>query len=442
MTAMPSNLPLTPQDIDTPTKRSKYTLTIVGCGPKGLLYANLFADAGFNVLCTDTDASIIRKAAKGKTTNAIPEAETKLKNHPNQEKITLTTELKHAVSKSKVVIITLPTKADEQKKNNNTTTINTCKQIGAALHPGTLVVYGSIASVGFIEGTVKELLENTSALKTGQTFSLAYSPLMVTTNQTDLALTVAATDKFSLSFATTILQTLTNNIKEIPDLKTLEIATLFTITKQDTLLALTNEFAVFCENTNADYFKVLDALNLNVPCFRPTITDQENCADAYLLLEDAENLNLTLKLPTLARQINEEMVKHAVNLTQTALRSCGKTLRRGRVAILGSSPARDSFVRLIEQKGAKVTVYEPLANKKETLELNNIKTSLNKTVEGTDCIIILDGQEPFSRFNLKKLKPLLKPPPMIVDLAGKFDPSQVTTEGFIYFGLARGNDKK
>jgi len=436
-------LHLTPQEIDTSEKRSKYLVTIVGCKHTGILYANMFADAGFNVICTDADASIVKRVAKGKTTPVMPEVEAKLKSHLNQEKINVTSELKKAISQSDIVIITLTAKIDEQKKNNHTELVNTCKHIGAALHSGTLVIYGGIAGVGFTEGTIKEILENTSGLKAGQDFGLAYSPLIPTNTPTpQLELTiVAASDTLSLGAAVVILKPLSENIKEILGLKTAEIATLFTIAKQDVLLALTNEFAVFCENANTDYFKVLDALNLNMPCSRPTLVGEE-CDGAYLLLEDAENLNIKLRLPPLARQINEEMVKHTINLTQEALRSCDKTLRRGRVAVLGSSSARDLFIKLIEQKGAKVTLYDPLAKKEAQEPATNIKTSLNETVEGADCIIILGGPEQLSRLNLKKIKSLMKPPAVVVDLAGKFDPKQMAIEGFLYFGLGRGTDQK
>jgi len=437
---MPTILHLTPQEIDTQEKRTKYPVAIVGCRPNGILYANMFADAGFNVVCTDADASIVKKVAKGKATLPIPEAEAKFKKHINQEKINVTSELKKTISQSAIVVITLTAKTDEQKKNNFTELINACKQIGAALHEGTLVIYGGIAGVGFTEGTIKEILENTSGLKAGQNFGLAYSPLITANSLSTLELIVAAADKSSLDVASGILKTLTGNVKEILGLKTAEIAALFAIAKRDALSALTNEFAVFCENTNTNYFKVLDALNLNVPCYRPTIAGEE-CDGAYLLLEDAENLNIKLRLPALARQINEEMIKHAINLTQGALRSCDKTLRRSRVAVLGSSPARELFIKLIEQKGAKVTIYDP-STKKETQEPHNIKTNLNETVEGADCIIILGGPESLNRLNLKKIKSLMKPPSVVVDLAGKFDPQQVEIEDFLYFGLGKGNDQK
>jgi UDP-N-acetyl-D-mannosaminuronate dehydrogenase len=132
------------------------------------------------------------------------------------------------------------------------------------------------------------------------------------------------------------------------------------------------------------------------------------------------------------------MVKHAVNLTQEGLRRCEKALRRARVAVL--DPTNQSsftgFVRLLEQKGAKITLYSP-AGKKESPDKDIVKTSLNEAVEGVDCIVLLSWQDQFNNLNLKKLKALTKPPSAVVDLVGKFEPIAVETEGFIYCGLGR-----
>ena len=430
--------------MDTDGKRSKYSIAVVGCGHKGIFYANAFADAGFNVVCTDADASVVKKVAKGKTTFSDPVVEAKLKKHITNEKINVTSELKKAVSLSDAIIIAINAKVDEQKKNDYRSLLNTCKQVGAALHQGSLVIYCGIASLGFVAGTIKELLENTSALKTGVDFGVAYCPIITTdTPITKLELNVSATDEPSLQAAATLLKTLTTNLRLVTDLKTAEVATLFTIAKQDTTTALTNELAMFCETANIDYYKVLDVLNLNANGFKPTIVE-EHRHDAYLLLEGADNLNAKLRLPALARQINEDMVKHAVNLTQDALRLCGKTLRRGRVAVLGPAhPASATciYIKLIEQKGAKVTVYDPLA-KKETTDAGNVKTGLSDAVEGADCIALLSDEEQFNHLNLRKMKTIMKSPSVIVDLVGKLAPSQAETEGFIYAGLGRGIDKK
>ena len=161
---------------------------------------------------------------------------------------------------------------------------------------------------------------------------------------------------------TNILNKITKTVKQINDVKIAEIATLFAVARKDANTALANELAVFCENANLDYFEVLKLLNFNEQSFWPTTVEEENKNEAYLLLESAENLNTKLRIPALSRQINEDMVKHAVNLTQDGLRSCNKTLRRARVAILGTvNPPTGIFVKMLEAKGAKVSVFDPLS---------------------------------------------------------------------------------
>ena len=441
---MPSVLRLEAKDVDTVEKRSKYSVAVVGCGHKGIFYANAFADAGFNVLCTDSDASVVKRVAKGKTAFVNPEAQAKLKSHIASEKIDVTSELKKAVSKSDIVVVAMTTRIDSQKNNDCTGVANTCKLVGSALHSGALVVYGGIAALGFMEGTLKEALENASGLKAGKDFALTYSPILNTAvAPSDLELKVAATDEVSLKTATTILGTLTKNIKEVRDLKTAEAAALFAVAKQDTTTALANELAVFCEKASIDYFKVLDALNLNIPEFYPTIAEEENKNQTCLLMDAADNINAKLRLTGLARQINEDMVRHAANLTCEGLKSCGKSLRRSKVAVLGPVNPESGlglFVKMLEQKGATVTQYNP--NAKKDTESEDVKTSINEAVEGADCIVLLSGSEQFNHVNLKKLKALVKSPAVIVDLAGKFDPAQIDTEGFIYTGLGKGTDQK
>jgi UDP-N-acetyl-D-mannosaminuronic acid dehydrogenase len=437
---MPTVLNLKSEEVATNEKRSNYIVSVVGCGQRGIFYASAFAEAGFKVICSDADPSVIKRVAKGKTSSSQPRAEAKLKSHLTTGQISTTGELKKAVSQSDIIVITVATKLDEQKKPNYSQIVNTCKQVGAALHQGTLVIYGGIAGLGFIEGTVKETLENTSGLKVGQGFGLAYSPIPTyRASMLPSEVSVAAADKISLDAAVTILKTITKTVKEVDDVKTAEIASLFMVAKQDVNMALANELAVFCENANIDYFQVLKMLGLNNSNFSPSIIKGSNKNEAYLLLDSAENLNVKLKLPTLARQLNEDMVKHAVNLTQGALRDCGKTLRRARVAVLGANPstAISVFIKMLELKGGKVTVYDPNA-RKETLDSRVVKSRLNEAAEGADCIVIISGEEQLNRLNLKRLRALMKTPSVIVDLVGELEPRVVEREGFIYRGFGRG----
>jgi UDP-N-acetyl-D-mannosaminuronate dehydrogenase len=68
---MPAVLNLKPEEVDTNEKRLKFTVCVIGCGQKGILYANAFAEAGFRVICTDADPTVIKKVAKGKIPNSL-----------------------------------------------------------------------------------------------------------------------------------------------------------------------------------------------------------------------------------------------------------------------------------------------------------------------------------------------------------------------------------
>ncbi len=64
---MPPVLSLKPEEVDTNEKRSKYTVSVIGCGHKGIFYGNAFAEAGYRVICTDADPTVIKKVSKGRT---------------------------------------------------------------------------------------------------------------------------------------------------------------------------------------------------------------------------------------------------------------------------------------------------------------------------------------------------------------------------------------
>ncbi len=451
---MPAILRVKPEEIDTIEKRGKYTVSVVGCRQIGILYVLAFAEAGYKVICVDADQSLVKSLAKGKTPFAEREAETKLKRFARTGQLSATSDLKSAVSQSDIIVITITAKIDDKKSSDYSEAENSCKQIGVALRRDTLIVYAGIAGFGFTEGVIKETLENASGLRMSESFGLVYNPIYIPNEQTtrtisDKELKVAAIDKTSLDTAATVLGTITEKgVEKIFDIKTAEVAALFTVAKRDANVALANELAIFCENAGLCFFEILKILDSDMQetHFSPTIAEEDSRDGTYLLLDSAENLATTLRLLALARQINEKMVRHAVNLTQDALRSCGKTLRRARVALLGAikpKTAASIFVQMLERKGAKASLYDPSLSRNEQANMAHLlKRSLNEATEGTDCVVIMSEQEQFKRLNLKKLRAVMKTPAVIVDLTGLLEPLKVEKEGFIYRGLGRGAGKK
>jgi nucleotide sugar dehydrogenase len=445
-----------PEEIDTVEKRGKYTISIIGCGQIGVLHACLFAEAGFKVKCVDADQTIINSIERGKMPLLKREIELKLKNYVKTGLLNATTDVKTAVSQSDVIAITIPVEIDEKKKVNYSNMENTLKQVGSSLRSGSLVIIMGTVGVGVTHGLIKEILENTSGFKAGADFGLAYSPIRVFNGQTMETLVklerfVAATDKNSLNSVSALFGIVTkDHVKKTADVKAAEAATLFEIIQQDVNIALANELALFCEKVGVDYLEAHKLVNdLHCGLSLPMLSYENIREEPYLLLEDSENLNLKLRIPAIARELNEDAVKHAVNLTKDALRSCGKTLRRARISLLGmsriqnmkSSPKKmvEELAKTLEARGAKVSFYDPYFSGDELAEVQqHFKKNLAEALEGADGILILTGHDQFKRLNPKKLRVMMKMPAVIVDLEGIVEPDKVEKEGFIFRGLGRG----
>jgi nucleotide sugar dehydrogenase len=446
-----------PEEIDTPEKRGKYTASIIGCGQMGILHAILFAKAGFKTVCVDTDQAVIGNITKGKATFLRSEDEDELKSHVKNGNICATNDMKKAASQSDVILVATPVKIDAKERADYRSIMENCRQIGLTLRRGSLVIIMNLTGMNITQVTIKDTLENTAGLKAGSDFGLAYSPNMTTREQTLDTISqgrriVTATDKNSLIAASTLLESITNSgITKTENVSAAELAVLVEALRRDVNSALINELALFCEKVAIDYFEVQKLVDANKDNSLPSpmLSDAQTQRGSHLLLEDAESLNLKLRIPKIAREINERIVKHVANLTNDALRSCGKTFRRARISLLGISQNRNAksipkraareIVKILEDKGAKVGLYDPFFSKNELSEMRvHLARNLTEAIEGSDCIIILTGHDQFKRLNLNRLKVAMKMPAAIVDLDGTVEPEKVEKAGFIYRGLGRG----
>jgi nucleotide sugar dehydrogenase len=446
-----------PEDLNTVEKCGKYTVCIVGCGQVGLHHAVLFAEAGFKVVCFDADQIVVNNVAKGRTPFSRSETETKIKEQVRKGRLTATSDIKKAVSSSDIIVFTIPVRTDGRKKPDYSNVEGVCKRIGSSLRLGSLVIFVKLAGIGIVEGTVKETLENSSGFKVGTDFGLAYSPFHVLSAQdpattADSPRLVAATERNSLNAASAVLALVSRGgLEKTANMKAAGAAALFQVQRKDVAVALANELALFCEKIGVDYFEANELLSGSAgSLLEPPVFSNENVQEEpYLLLADAENQNVKLRIPTAAREINEQIAKHVANLVKDALRSCGKTLRRSRVSLLGlsqmpntkSHPRRivKQVVQILTARGARIRLYDPYFSENELGDLKPLfKKNLTEALEASDCIVILTGHDQFRRLGLNKLKIMMKTPSAIVDLERIVEPAKAEKEGFIYRGLGRG----
>ncbi len=444
-------------DLDAPEKREKYTVSFIGCGRMGLPTACLFAEAGFKVLCADTNPQVVNSINKGKAPFSEPGIDALIKKHVKGGRLKAINDNKEAASLSDIILLILPTFVDEKRKPNYGHFEKACKEVGMGLRSGSLIIVESTTGPGITETLVKESLENASGLRAGVDFGLAHSPIRATSghvlrNIVTYPKVVGGINERSLDVACLVLSTVTKGeMKRVRDIKTAEAVKLFENVQRDVDLALTNELAIFCEKIGIDFMEAVEAANTqpHSHLLSPGIVSGHIPKDPYLLIDEAENVNVRLRMAILARKINDEMLRHTLSLTRDALRRCGKSLRRAKIAVLGVSyrpnvknphgTSTRKLVDMLSSKGAKVLVYDPFFSYKELMNTGYpTERTLAKIVEKADCLIVAVGHNKFRRLNLKRIKFLFRSPAAIVDMGHIIDPAKAEKEGFVYRGVGRG----
>jgi nucleotide sugar dehydrogenase len=449
---MPKAIMFKRNDIDIPEKREKYTISIVGCGRKGLKNACLFANAGFKVLYTDVDHQIFNQTEKGRTSSARRKLNRLLNKRIKDGCLKIECDIRTATSASDVIIFSVPATIDKRKMPDYSYIVKACKEVGLSLRPGSLFIFASAMGPGITESLVKETIENASGLRSGKDFGLAYSPTSARTLQgTRTRRVVGAVNERSLKSACLILGTVTTGkIVEVSDIKTAETAQLLEKIYQDVNIALANELASFCEKAGIDFFEAQNAISPNPHSnlLPPQLLGGCVMMEPYLLNDEAEELNSKLRMLTLARRINEGMVGHTVRLVKDALRACGRNMRRAKISVFGVSCRPNTretegalvkkLVDALKRRGGHVWVYDSLFSQKELVEMGyHAERTLRKTVEKADCLVIAVGHDRFKRLNWKRIKFLLRKPAAIVDMGRAIDPDKAENEGFVYRGLGR-----
>lgn len=449
------------KDIETPEKRGKYVISVIGCGRMGLPTACLFAEAGFKVMGIDINQRVVNTIKRGRAPFVEPGLNALIKKNIKKERLEATTKVREAASVSDVIIFIVDTPIDSKKKPDYSNIEKACREAGMGMRSGSLIIFESTVGPGITDTLVKETLENASGLKAGTDFGLAYSPINATSGRVlkDIVTyprVVGAIDKQSLKVACLVLGVVTKGeMIKVKNVKTAEAVKLFENVHRDVNLALANEFARFCEKARIDFIEAQKAANTHPPCHLlfPGIISGHIPKDPYLLIEEAENASAKLRMTTLARKINDEMLGHTLNLIRDALRECGKTFRRARVSVFGVSyrpnvkEARGSQTRgliaMLRKKDVKVLVYDPYFSDKELRRLGYpAERTLTNTVKEADCLVIAVGHDKFKRLNLKRIKFLVKKPAAIVDMGHVINPAKAEEFGFVYRGVGRGIRKK
>jgi UDP-N-acetyl-D-mannosaminuronic acid dehydrogenase len=422
------------------------TVAVIGLGYVGLPVACTLAHAGFRVLGIERDPTKAADISEGLCPigGAEPGLVDLLAEVLDAGRLKVSTDHQDC-RQADVILIAVETPVDPHSKAPAYEALRgALSALGPNLKPGALVIVESTIAPGTMEGVVRPLLEETSAMKADGDFYLAFCPERVMpgkllANLRNCDRVIGGATPQAAELARELYRHFVQADLDLTDTLTAELVKATENTYRDVQIAFANEIALLCENVGANVHEVRELVNKSP--FRdmhvPGAGVGGHCIpkDPWLLLHGTEG-KLEARLVPTARSINDSMPLHVAQLAEDCLVASGREMQGAQVTVLGyaylenTSDARNSptipLVQSLEESGATITIHDP--------HFEEYDLDLQEAVSGSDCVILMVAHDEYRALDLGDLRGWVSTP-VLVDGRNVWDKTRARDLGFVYAGV-------
>jgi nucleotide sugar dehydrogenase len=444
-------------DVKIRCRDRKVTICTVGLGRIGLPTAASFAASGATVIGIDIDPEVVLSINEGKCRFVDEPGLEKVMEEPVRlGHLRATTDYSSAISEADFIILCVPTPVDQSKTPDYSAVVSACKTIGKLLKPGSIVIIESTVGPGTVENLIRPVLESESGMRAGSDFGLASCPERsdpgnIIGNMKTVPRVVGAINQHCVDIVAELYESLLNvKVYKVADPKTANAVKLTENLFRDVNIALANEFALLFEKLGIDTIEVINACasKYNFMPHYPGAGVGGPClpVNSYYLISEGVKAGNIPYLVRNAREINDRMPEHVVQLVSEALNEVGKTVRGSKIAILGVAykpEIKDVQLSPIEhvcnglsRLGAMLDIYDPMFQGESVFGYPT-RRSLAQAVNGADCIVIGTAHKEFLGLDLKLLNQLSESPAAFVDSRNVVKPKDALSAGFAFRGVGR-----
>jgi UDP-N-acetyl-D-glucosamine dehydrogenase len=290
------------------------------------------------------------------------------------------------------------------------------EELAQYVHPGMVVVLESTSYPGTTRELVLPKISETSGLKVGEDFFLAFSPERVDPGRTDWTTyntpkVIGGITQACGEVASTWYSQALQTVVPVSSAEGAEMAKLLENTFRMINIGLVNEMALMCDRLGIDVWEVIEAAAtkpFGFMKFSPGPGLGGHCIpiDPLYLSWKLRALNYTARFIDLASEINTSMPRYVVGKVQDALNGQHKPLNGSKVLVIGAaykpdvddlreSPALD-VIGLLQQKGAEVQYHDPYIPRVEHdgWSLQSVPDVVAATGEA-DCIVIITNHQAY-----------------------------------------------
>ncbi len=384
-------------------------VSVVGLGYVGLPLAVEHAAAGFAVTGLDDNLSKVERVNQGD--NYIPDVDTEIMRRLVQTQRLRATGDYAQLTESDVIIICVPTPLTMNKEPDLSYILAVAEKVRRIMRPGQLIALESTTYPGTTEEVLEPILE-TSGLKVGEEFFLAFSPERV--NPGDPVYKTANTPKLvggvtekCRQAAVLLYQQSISRVIPVSSPRVAELSKVFENTYRAVNIALVNELALLCDRMGLDVWEVLEAAGtkpFGIQIFQPGPGVGGHCIplDPFYLSWKAREYDFPTRFIELAGEINLRMPYFVVDKITRAMNDRHKAVNGANILLLGvaykkdinderESPALKVF-ELLEQLGAHVQYHDPYVPEVKPHTFFSRKISsvplTDALLDAQDCVVI------------------------------------------------------
>lgn len=437
-------------------KKGEITIGLVGIGRIGLPTAAVLAESGAKVIGIDIDPEVVEKVNQGLVHIDEPGLDRLVTRLVKEGDLRATSNIEEAAKDSDVLIICVPTPIDSSKKPVYSQIEVACISVAKGMRNGSLVIIESTVGPGTVEEFLAPLLEVTSGMKAGEDFGLASCPERadpgrVLNDLRKVPRIVGGIDERSTRVAAALYRAgMGVEVIEMSNPKSANAVKLTENISRDVNIALMNELAVLFERLGIDIAEIIKAASTkwNFMPHYPGAGVGGPClpSNPYYLIQEGQKVGYIPHLVRMAREVNDRMPSHVVELIMEALNEIGKTVHGSKIALLGVSYKPDisdiqlspvgPIIQSLRRLGADLTGFDPYFQGQKVLDLR-LSSNLDSALKETDAVVLCTAHKEFQKLDFRKLASLMNTPATLIDARGMVDKALVEESGLIFKGVGR-----
>jgi UDPglucose 6-dehydrogenase len=445
-------------------------VTIVGAGYVGLVSAAGFAEMGNNVICVETDAARVRMLESGIVPIHEPGLEPLLKSNVGAGRLAFTTSIAQAAQDCEVFFLAVGTPASADGAADMSHVYGAAAELGRALQRYAIIVTKSTVPVGTadeIRNIVQseltkrgsaidfDVVSNPEFLKEGAAVGDFMNPERIIIG-CDSRRADALLRRLYAPFSRNRDRILTMRPREAELTKYASNALLAA------KISFMNEIAELCDELDVDVEKIRAGVGADSRIGYSFL--YAGCGyggscfpkDIKALIHRAKGLGAD---PWILEAVERRNERQKRKLYDKVVSRYGNDLKGHAFAVWGLSfkPDTDDVreassmttIELLLRGGARVRAYDPIAvdNFRKAMRSDVESRHLAffsdpyETLDGTDGLLLVTEWKQFRHPDFEVMKRRLRTP-VIFDGRNQYDPREIASLGFEYYGIGRGSPMK